>query len=197
MKQELFMFYGGDCMKSKDIIIPGKNVSLKLIKNTDIEEYYNRGFKSIDKEVQLYTGTKHSPTKESIRDYVNRIVIDESRYDFLIIDLDGQIIGESVINEIDTNTMAGHFRISLFDSENFGKGIGSEVIPMTLKFAFKELNLHRIELEVFSFNERGYKAYLRAGFIEEGRRRDAEFIGGKYCDVIIMGILRDEYLIKD
>ena len=180
-------------MKSKDIIIPGNNVSLKLIKNTDIEEYYNSGFKSVDKEVQLYTGTKHSPTKESIKAYVNRIVIDESRYDFLIINSDGQIIGESVINEIDTNTMAGHFRICLFDSENFGKGIGSEVIPMTLKFAFKELNLHRIELEVFSFNERAYKAYLRAGFIEEGRTRDAEFIEGRYCDVIIMGILRDEY----
>lgn len=69
-------------MKSKDIIIPGNNVSLKLIKNTDIEEYYNSGFKSVDKEVQLYTGTKHSPTKESIKAYVNRIVIDESRYDF-------------------------------------------------------------------------------------------------------------------
>ena len=181
-------------MKNKDILISGKEISLRLIRDTDIEEYYKNGFKSIDKEVQLYTGTKHIPTEESIIFYVNEIIEDESRYDFLIINREGKIIGESVINEIDTDNMSGHFRICLFDSKNFGQGMGTEATKITLKFGFEELNLHRIELEVFSFNERGYRAYRRVGFVEEGRKREAVFIEGKHHDIIMMGILRDEFL---
>lgn len=180
-------------MKNKNIVIHGKNITLRLMENKDISEYYKNGFESIDKEVQQYTGTKHIGTEEEIRQYVERIVEDDSRYDFLIINAKGQIIGESVINEINNDNKSANFRIALFKSEYCGQGIGTEVIKMTLQFGFEKLKLHRIELEVFSFNERAYTAYRRVGFIEEGRKRDAEFINSQYCDVIIMGILHDEY----
>ncbi len=184
-------------MKNQNIVIQGENISLRLIKSSDIPEYYKCAFETPDEEVQLYTGTTHIPKEEEVREYVNRIVEDDSRYDFLIISSKGEIIGESVINEIDNYNNSAHFRIALFKSENCGQGIGAEAIQMTLQFGFKELNLHRIELEVFSFNERAYRAYYRAGFIEEGRRRDAIFINDKYYDVIIMGILHNEFICDD
>ena len=181
-------------MKNKNILIQGKNISLRLITIEDIPNYYKSGFEIVDKETQYYTGTKHVATEGQITAYVNRIVEDDSRYDFLIIDSKGQIIGESVINEINPDTGCANFRIGIFKSENFGQGVGSEAIAMTIKFGFEEIKLHRIELEVFSFNERAYRAYRRAGFVEEGRLREAELIDGKYCDVIIMGILSKDYL---
>lgn len=184
-------------MKNKDIIIKGEDISLRLIKNSDIPEYYKRGFESPDEEVQLLTGTKHIPKEEEIRVYVERIIEDNSRYDFLIINSKGQIIGESVINDIDIDNRSGHFRIALFKSEDCGQGIGTEAINMTLQFGFERLNLHRIELEVFSFNNRAYRAYCKVGFIEEGRRRDAIFVNDQYYDVIIMGILNNEFSVKD
>lgn len=180
-------------MKSKSITIYGKHISLQLMKYEDISQYYKNGFESPDQEVQRYTGTKHIATEEEIRAYVEHIVEDDSRYDFLIISSEGQIIGESVINEIDADNRCANFRIALFKNEYCGQGIGTEAIQMTLEFGFEKLNLHRIELEVFGFNKRAYAAYRRAGFIEEGRKREAEFIDGQYCDVIIMGILHDEY----
>lgn len=180
-------------MKTKKILIKGRDISLRLITTKDIPQYYKNGFESIDEEVQRYTGTKHIASEEEIRTYVHRIIEDDSRYDFLIINSEDEIIGESVINEIDSDTRCANFRICLFKSENCGQGIGAEAIQLTLKFGFEKLNLHRIELEVFSFNNRAYAAYCRAGFIEEGRRREAEFIDGQYCDVIIMGILHHEY----
>lgn len=151
-------------MKNKNIVIQGKKISLRLIKRSDIPEYYKSGFKSPDEEVQFYTGTIKTPTEDDIWAYVQKIVEDESRYDFLIIDSKGKIIGESVINEMDEELRCANFRIALFKSENCGQGAGSEAIQMTLQFGFEKLNLHRIELEVFSFNERAYRAYLRAGF---------------------------------
>lgn len=175
------------------MVIKDKNISLRLLKIEDIPEYYKAGFQFTDEEVQRCTGTKHIATEEEIQAYVKRIVEDNSRYDFLIINSQDQIIGESVINEIDFDTRCASFRIALFRKEFCGQGMGSEAIQMTLQFGFEILNLHRIELEVFSFNKRAYAAYSNAGFIEEGRRRKAELIDGEYCDVIIMGILHDEY----
>ena len=62
-----------------------------------------------------------------------------------------------------------------------------------LRFAFEELNLHRVELEVYDFNPRAMRCYEKAGFRLEGTRRQAHFHQGAYHDVHLMGILRDEF----
>jgi RimJ/RimL family protein N-acetyltransferase len=180
-------------MAKENILLKGRNISLRLISTDDTEQYYKTGFETEDEEIMRLTGTKRNWTKEEIISYVNRIVKDDTRYDFLILNSKDEIIGESVINQIDSDIRCAGFRIALFHSDNCGLGIGSEAIRLTVKFGFEELNLHRIELEVYPFNERAYKAYRRAGFSEEGRKRDAEFIDGRYWDVIIMGILESEY----
>ena len=58
---------------------------------------------------------------------------------------------------------------------------------------FEELKLHRLSLDVFSFNERARKAYLAAGFREEGVLRDAVLDGEEYADDILMAILEEEW----
>ena len=69
---------------------------------------------------------------------------------------------------------------------------------MTIDFAFEKLNLHRLELEVFSFNHRAERAYVSAGFKKEGVLRDAIMNDEKYADNIIMAMLEDEWKeIKD
>ncbi len=64
---------------------------------------------------------------------------------------------------------------------------------MTRDFAFEQLKLHRLELDVFSFNPRAEKAYLKAGFKREGILRDALWDGEKYADDILMAILEDDW----
>lgn len=180
-------------MKNTGILLKGQAITLRLIRSEDIEQYYKAGFEYEDPEVMRFTGTKHSATKDEIIGYVNRIVEDDSRYDFLILDGNNEIIGESVLNGIDLDARCAGFRITLFHRANFGRGVGTEATRLTVQFGFEQLHLHRIELEVFSFNERAYRAYRKAGFKEEGRRRDGELIDGQYCDVILMGILENEY----
>jgi len=67
---------------------------------------------------------------------------------------------------------------------------------LMLGFAFKNLNLNRVELKTFDFNTRAQKCYLKVGFKEVGRRRNACFVDGQYHDDIIMDILRDEWTAK-
>lgn len=75
-----------------------------------------------------------------------------------------------------------------------GKGIGSWAVEVSRDFAFDQLHLHRLELDVFSFNPRTEKAYLWAGFKREGVLWDAVLDRGQYADDIIMAILEDDWL---
>lgn len=75
-----------------------------------------------------------------------------------------------------------------------GKGYGTEAIELVLKFVFAELKLNRLQLEVFSHNERGIRAYEKNGFKREGVLREALHYNGAFSDEIIMAIIRSDYL---
>ena len=80
--------------------------------------------------------------------------------------------------------------------EHTGKGYGTEAIQLVLAFVFEELRLNRLQLEVYSHNLRGIRAYEKAGFKQEGILREALFYNGQYSDEIIMSVLRSEYQNK-
>ena len=63
-----------------------------------------------------------------------------------------------------------------------------------LRYAFSELNLQRVTLDVFEYNQRGIRSYEKAEFIIEGRARGLILREGRRWDVIYMGILRDDWL---
>lgn len=141
-----------------------------------------------DPEVDRLTGSRGEFTRGEVLAYFHRCLEADDRADFLITGPDGQILGESVINEIDWQTRCANFRIALFRSDSCGKGIGSWAVRMTRNFAFEALGLHRLELDVFSFNPRAIRAYEKAGF-----RREAVLDGSAYGDDILMAILEDEW----
>ena len=66
-------------------------------------------------------------------------------------------------------------------------------MEMLVEYGFNTLNMNRIELSVWEFNTRAYKAYQKVGFVEEGRRRQARYHDGKYYDEIIMALLKDDW----
>ena len=63
---------------------------------------------------------------------------------------------------------------------------------LMVDYGFKALNLHRIGLDVFSYNERAVHVYEKMGFKREGLQRDSLFYDGEFHDTILMAILEDE-----
>lgn len=74
-----------------------------------------------------------------------------------------------------------------------GQGYGSEALRWALNWAFGMANLHRVQLEVYGWNESAIKTYRKVGFQEEGRLRKAVWRDGKWWDEIWMGFLREEW----
>jgi RimJ/RimL family protein N-acetyltransferase len=83
--------------------------------------------------------------------------------------------------------------IGLGDRSYWGKGYGTDAVRVILRYAFSELNLRRVSLAVFAYNERAVKAYQKAGFQEEGRLRRYIARDGQRHDYIVMGVLREEW----
>lgn len=166
---------------------------IRLARAEDAADYYEQNYCPLDKEVARLTGCKEAFTKEEVISFFLKSLEEDDRYFFLIIAPDGRIIGESVINEIDWSLRCANFRIALYHTTERGKGIGTWATEATRDFAFEELKLHRLELDVYSFNPRAEKAYIKAGFKREGVLRDAVLDGDKYADDILMSILEDEW----
>ena len=74
-----------------------------------------------------------------------------------------------------------------------GQGLGREALELMKHFAFRTLGLERLEMEVHMENHAARKCYQKAGFVMEGVKRHAFFTDGRFCDVGILSILRDEY----
>jgi RimJ/RimL family protein N-acetyltransferase len=75
----------------------------------------------------------------------------------------------------------------------WNKGYGSEVMSLLVKHCFETLNLNRVMLRVYTDNIRAVRSYEKAGFVLEGRLREAVYKFGKYDDVLIMSVLRSEW----
>ena len=103
------------------------------------------------------------------------------------------MIGELSISDIDKEDKKAGFRISMNSIELTGKGYGTEAIKLVLAFVFEELALNRLQLEVYSHNLRGIRAYEKVGFVKEGILRESLYVNGKYSDEIIMAILKRDY----
>ncbi len=176
-----------------DIIGKKEGFVIRLAKADDVINYYEQNYCPLDKEVARLTGCKEEFSKEEVVSFFLKSLEEDDRYFFLIIAPNGEIIGESVINEIDWDLRCANFRIGLYRQTEMGKGIGTWATEITRDFAFGELKLHRLELDVYSFNPRAEKVYLKAGFKREGVLRDAIMDGDKYADDILMSILETEW----
>jgi RimJ/RimL family protein N-acetyltransferase len=83
--------------------------------------------------------------------------------------------------------------IGLGERDYWGKGYGSDAIRILLRYAFSELNLHRLSLSVFEYNRRAIRSYQKVGFVDEGRARQFLNRDGQRYDLLFMGILRAEW----
>lgn len=102
-------------------------------------------------------------------------------------------IGNVRIFNIELQNRNAELGIMIGEKQYWNQGYGSETMRLMLKHGFNTLNLHRISLWVDAHNLGGIRAYEKAGFVHEGRKRQAVFQDGRYYDLLLMGILRTEW----
>lgn len=103
------------------------------------------------------------------------------------------LLGSCQLHSVNRVHRRAELQIRIGSRSERGKGFGRDATRLLLQFAFDDLNLERVSLHVFSTNEPAIKMYERVGFAREGVLRHGAYVNGAYVDVIIMGILKQEY----
>ncbi len=116
-------------------------------------------------------------------------------YHFVICLLsDGRPIGTVGLHLVDRDNGSAEFGIAIGEKDEWGKGYAADALRAICDFGFGELRLERISLEYYSGNDRGRRAYEKAGFVHEGTMRRARYHHGEYVDVHLMSVVRDEWV---
>lgn len=111
----------------------------------------------------------------------------------IVDNVDDKILGLVSLVSINQINQSAEFHIMIGNRDNQGKGIGSFAVREMLKHAFNNMNLNRVELTVLENNNRAKHLYEKNGFIYEGRKRKAKFKGGRFVDMLMYAIIRDDY----
>ncbi len=106
---------------------------------------------------------------------------------------DDRLIGFARLFRIEWTHGTGSLQIGIGERADRGKGYGTEVLHMLLRYAFDEINLYRLAATTAEYNAGAIRFFERAGFVVEVRRRQAIQRDGQRWDAVMMGLLRDEW----
>ncbi len=105
---------------------------------------------------------------------------------------EGTLIGGIDLGPVRAESREGMLGIAIGDKAYWDGGYGTDAMRTLCGFGFDEMNLHRIQLEVFAGNERAIHVYEKVGFQREGLKRDGIFKRGRYHDIVVMSLLEGE-----
>ena len=103
------------------------------------------------------------------------------------------LLGFTYLNDIDWINRNADFGILIGDAGRHRSGFGRETCTLMMSYAFDVLNLHKVVLRVAEYNRPAISLYLRLGFVEEGRQRQQINLGGRWHDLVLMGLIRNRF----
>jgi diamine N-acetyltransferase len=122
------------------------------------------------------------------------IANDPSKIVFAIKTLKGkEHIGNTGLYHTDWIHRRAEFWILIGEQDFWKQGVGSEVVSLMQRYAFKSLNLNRLYLNVGVDNREAIALYRKLDFVQEGILREHYYIEGRYYDIVTMAILRNDY----
>ncbi|RDW16490.1 N-acetyltransferase [Oceanobacillus arenosus] len=174
-------------------IIETNRLILRKIKVSDV----NNVFQYLsDKEVMKYYGLAPFETVEDVLSEIAwyQTILDNSTGIRWGITLKGkdEVIGSCGF----LNMVSEHYRTEIgyeLNRSYWGKGIANEALQAVVSYGFKYFNLQRIEALIEPPNISSRKLVEKQGFIREGLLRNYEFAGGKFDDIYMYALLKQDF----
>jgi RimJ/RimL family protein N-acetyltransferase len=173
-------------------VLPGEAIFLSQVQRDDVP-LFARWFSDLELTAYLGPiGVSFMPEHEE--QWYQSVVSDQQNPTFAIIVREGQqLIGSCGLKAVNHRHGTAEVGIAIGEKRAWGQGYGREALRLLCDYGFTFLGLHCIRLWHVGFNERGHRAYLKAGFRESGRARDAVLFNGKRYDNVLMDITREEF----
>ncbi|GLP96431.1 GNAT family N-acetyltransferase [Paraferrimonas sedimenticola] len=146
--------------------------------------------KAIYEQPHAYAGTLQLPYPSEVM-WQQRYASQSSEFYSLVAEIDGRLVGQ-----LGLMTQARPRRKHVADfgmgvcASALRKGVGTALLEAALDMCDNWLNIHRVELEVYTDNQAAITLYKKCGFEIEGEHPDDAFRDGRYVSVYSMGRIR-------
>lgn len=114
-------------------------------------------------------------------------------YVFKVLDEDQSVVGHVELGNVDRHHRSLRIGRVFVLPEHRRRGLGTQLMRAALEVAFDQLEMHRVELSAFDFNDAAIACYERVGFVREGVRREIFKSSDGYWSEIVMSILAPEW----
>lgn len=146
----------------------------------------------MDPEVSKYMYTNPKITHEHQKKWYEKIKKDSTRRYWIII-ADDEFVGVVNLYNIDLINKRCSWAYYLGETSVRGKGVGKQIELNILSYVFDDLGLNKLRCEVLAFNELVVKIHQKYGSKIEGQLQKHIYKNGEFHDVIVMGILKEEW----
>jgi RimJ/RimL family protein N-acetyltransferase len=146
----------------------------------------------LDEETRPFLGLPAEITREDLLEEIAHSEREPQSFGRFVIESAGERVGSlgfRLVNERNRIAEAGRFAIH---PSHRGRGIGDEAARLFQRHLLFDLDLHRIELQIYGFNERAIAQAERTGYVREGVKRKAYLKDGEWRDAVLFGLLRDD-----
>jgi [ribosomal protein S5]-alanine N-acetyltransferase len=127
-------------------------------------------------------------------EFIYRLNNDEATVVLVIALKDGDLpIGVTGLHGIEPRNRSAEFGITIGEKAYWSQGYGTEATQAIIDYGFGTLNLNRIVLHVYEYNQRGIKCYDKIGFRKEGILRQEHYHDGRFWDTLVMSMLHAEW----
>lgn len=106
---------------------------------------------------------------------------------------DGRFLGRCGLSELDRRNLRAEVTIHIGEEEMRGRGYGTDALSILCRFAFEDLNLHRLKAHVYACNEHSIRCLEKSGFQQEGVLKEEMYRFGRWHDVVAYALMRCEW----
>ena len=146
-----------------------------------------------DIEVTRFIELRHPPSVDFEKEWVDKTARDPNSVIWAI-EHEGRTVGTTGIHLIDWKHGSGTTGTLIGDKTVWGKGLARELMQIRARYAFTELPLRKLKSAYLAGNEASGKAQAAAGYVIVGRQREERFGGGRWHDMVLTEVLRDDWL---
>ena len=177
-------------MSTKDNLVPflaGERLYLREVRPSDVNDAYYRWMNN--PETTQYLESRFFPNStESLQEYVKNFLSNkDSIFLAIVLKENHKHIGNIKMGPINWFHRLADIGVMLGEKDYWGRGYASEAISLVAEHAFKNLNLHKLTAGCYEPNQGSLKAFQKAGFEIEGKRKKHVFSNGEYVNLIHLG----------
>ena len=143
-------------------------------------------------DVEPFLAAVRPKDPDSVRDEIGRSDAEPDAFGLFVVEMDGERAGSMRFARANRRSRIADLGGLAIHPDFRGRKIADEAARQFQRHLLGELGFHRVQMEIYGFNERAMAHAERAGFTREGVRRQAYWRNEEWVDGVLYGLIAED-----